>query len=168
MASKTIRVFCAVIAFTLAFVSDYANASDTGLERPSVLGIELLGRAGAYSIFFDRHVVESVALGVGFEYAATMSSGTSSLSAMVFPVYTNLYFAPGPSRAYATAGLNLVVGNYSSGSTNVNGSGLGSVTAGLGWEYRGSGGLLFRATGYVIAGSSVSPWLGLSFGAAMP
>ena len=142
-----------------------AMAGDTSLERPQSFLIEMGGRAGSFSLQYDFHVAEAVAFGAGLE---TLSNNGSAL--WIFPVFVNAYFAPGPHRPYFTAGVNFAAGSGSYTTTSYfNSTGVGSVNAGAGYEYRGSNGLLFRVTGYgLVAGSTVTPWAGVSIGAALP
>ncbi len=164
---KPQTVFWGVLITVLAtlFVSAGARAGDTALERPQSLLIELGGRAGLYSLQYDVHVASAVAIGGGVE-----NFGVTGSSVWMFPLYVNAYFAPGPHRPYFTGGVNIAAasGPYTT-TSYFNSTGVGSVSAGLGYEYRGSNGLLFRATAYgLVAGSTVTPWAGVSIGAALP
>lgn len=138
----------------------------TSTSRPNALSIELLGRGALYSIDYDRSVSSSVGLGFGFSYFGASDQGIT-FSAAVVPFYVNFYFAPGPSRVFISGGADFVyvsanVQDYLGFSaTGVLG------TAGVGYEYRGDGGFLFRLAPYVLIGAGgTQVWGGVSFGYA--
>ena len=145
----------------------------TAVTRPNALSGEVLGRAGLYSVNYDRSLGESFAVGAGlstwswsdFDYRGTVT---------ILPAYGNYYFSPGPKRGFITAGIDLAilsadertssVYNSNRSSSLIRGSGVAPV-AGGGYEFRGENGFLFRATGYVtLIQSTLIPWGGASFG----
>ncbi|MBY0471738.1 hypothetical protein K2X30_11280 [bacterium] len=141
---------------------------------PNVISIEALGRGGFYSINYDHSLGSTVSLGAGFSYLG-VGAGPGGMSLTMVPIYTNLYFNSSNHRFFFTGGVSMVfvgVGASSQSSTQPKASSSqeafgisttgGLPVVGLGYEYRGDGGFLFRLTPYM----SVFPWIGTSFGAA--
>jgi hypothetical protein len=129
------------------------------------VGIEILGRGIAYSLFWDRVLSDELVAGIGIGGVGIESpSGTSST---VVPVYFNYYFARQQGSLYATGGATLLTETVRGGSTTIGGVPVGSPvlpTAGLGYENRSDAGYLFRAAAYVFVGEKVVPWAGMTLG----
>jgi hypothetical protein len=147
-------------------------------ERPNALSLELLGRAGLYSIDYDYSVSDSVGVGVGLSYLAISTTTThtnpnfsyqnsGSASLIFVPLYANYYFSPNNHRGFLSAGAELVFGTATFNSNSYSGAGALAVLGG-GYEYRGDGGFLFRAAPYLFVGLSggVAISAGLSVGTA--
>lgn len=149
-------------------------------SRENVLSLEALGRAGWYSLNFDRLVTDYLAIGGGLAwYPSTWTIRSRAVA--VLPLYVNYYFGSNTGRFFTTAGVFIAFDNDNSGNSN---SGVGranyklhndegflgtavSVAIGGGYEYRGSDfGLLFRITPYILLERSIAPWIGLSVGYA--
>ncbi|MCC6277367.1 MAG: hypothetical protein IT289_05580 [Oligoflexia bacterium] len=143
--------------------TSYSDSSASG--RESAVSIELLGRAGRWSINYDHMVSEDIALGGGFSYVSA-SSGSSSASALIIPVYGNYYFKTNNHRPFATAGIDIVTATVSGSGFSGSASGVAAVLGG-GYEFRGDSGFLFRAAPYLlVGGGGVAFWAGFSFGYA--
>jgi|GEM_PF-3304992 len=140
-------------------------SSGSSLQNPNAISFELLGRGILYSFNYDRELSQNFALGAGYvSYSAT--SGSSSATLTVIPLYANWYFSPGPHRGFLTAGADLVMLSASLSGYQLGASGLAPI-AGGGYEYRGPGGFLFRGTGYLVVGTvSSTATIGLTFGYA--
>ncbi len=145
-------------------------------RNPNTLSVEVLGRGGLYSLNYDRSVSDSVSLGLGFSYLGAQA-GPGQASLVVVPLYTNLYLFTASHRLFLTGALDFI---HLSGSFNT--TSLGSEIPlspvdiagrasfvlpvfGGGYEFRGTGGLLFRLSAYFIPLSNV-PCIGCSFGGA--
>lgn len=133
-------------------------------ERINNFSIEGLGRAGLYSINYDRNITNDIAVGLGFS-SYSISLGSLSSSAVIIPLYANYYVTEGKnSRFYVTGGADLI---FTSGDFEadgiVEGSGLGFV-AGAGYEYKADSGFLFRIAPYFLVGNASGAWLGISLG----
>ncbi len=140
--------------------------ADTPEYRRNGMSLELLGRGLLYSFNYDYLISDSVALGAGVANYS-FSSGSSSASAWIIPIYANYYLTGGRHRWFATGGANLILASGSTGGDDrVTGSGVAGVVGG-GYEYRSDGGFLFRAAPYVFVGKASGAWLGVSFGYAI-
>lgn len=144
--------------------SSFARVNPNRNERINNFSIEGLGRAGLYSINYDRMVTDDIAVGLGFS-SYSISAGALSSSTVVIPLYANYYFTEGKnSRFYVTGGADLIFSSANfEGDGIVEGSGLGFV-GGAGWEYKSDGGFLFRVAPYFLVGKASGAWLGISLG----
>jgi hypothetical protein len=119
--------------------------------RRNAMSLELLGRGLLYSFNYDKMVTNDLALGAGVSHYG-FSSGTSSLSAWIIPVYANYYFTGGKNRWFATGGADVILSSGSAGDdAKVSGSGIAGVL-GAGFEHRGDNGFLFRVAPYALVG----------------
>ncbi len=167
MLSKKIGtwVATAIISVTV-FVSGTAHAEHTRVTNPSAIGLEILGRGPAYSIFFDRVLSDDLVAGLGY---GTASMDNVSATAQMIPAYFNYYLARDQASLYLTGGVTVVAnsGDVKGDKTSIAGLEIkdGVIpTVGLGYENRSDAGYLFRLAGYALIGGSVKPWVGLSFG----
>jgi hypothetical protein len=166
-------VTAALLALSAPARADWTHSPDDPYPQPrlTAMSVELLGRGGLYTLNVDHMLSDQFAVGVGFSYW-TLSDLFSTINVLIIPVYGNFYFNTGPHRAYLTGGLDIAY--VSASDTSGLGDGLGSITAsgvgvvlGGGYEFRGDGGFLFRASPYFVIGSGgVAVTGGLSFGYA--
>lgn len=160
----------------VAIVEEDSSPSDLG---KNVVAFELLGRGLLYGVSYDRMISENVALGMGY---SNWSAGSQDfrINFNIIPVYANYYFQPGSHRGYISGGAELISAKWDFDSsisttytdafgnkrTNAGAaSGVAPIVGG-GYEYRGDGGFLFRATGYLLVAAKTQPWFGLTFGGA--
>jgi hypothetical protein len=137
-----------------------AMAAPTRATYPTILGVEALGRAASYSFFADRMLDDDLGAGVGF------GGGPVPM----VPVYANYYLGSEQGSLYLTAAVSLVLdldsvrGRETSAGNWIISDNVIPVF-GVGYENRSDQGYLFRATGYAAyVGSSLKPWVGVSFG----
>ncbi len=138
--------------------------------------LEIMGRGGYYSLNFDRIIVPSVAIGVGFSYTPIADdSSNTKMPFYIVPIYSNAYLlgANGTHRGFVTLGVSLVRNtrpdrnNLSNSFFNPHASFSTPIIAGFGYEYRGWDCLLFRVTPYLIEyNSHLAVSLGASLGLA--
>lgn len=142
---------------------------------PSVIGVEALGRASSYSIFFERSLRDDLAVGVGFGTAAVKDTTTNAdrnSNAVIIPMYVNYYFMKQAGSPFLTGGLNLFPNSSSLKNSTAKLSDFELPDAviypvlGAGYEYRTDTQFLVRVTGYLLLGSSVQPWVGMAVGYA--
>lgn len=132
-------------------------------SRRHNISAEILGRGFLYSFNYDYMLTNDVALGAGLS-RYSVSSGDSSASAWVIPLYANYYFNEGKHRFFGTGGANLLLASGTIGDdSKVSGSGLAGVVGG-GYEFKADNGFLFRAAPYLFVGKASGAWLGLSLG----
>jgi hypothetical protein len=128
------------------------------------VGIELLGKALAYSFSYQRMLNNS--LGLEVAVGALGGGGSSTSSTLLFvPVSAKFYLIPKDGTLYLTGGAVLVSASTNSGPFDNATDFYGDV--GLGFEFRSTGGFLFRGTAYVLfANGGYFIWPGISFGYA--
>ena len=150
-------------------------SAHTRVSNPSAVSVEMLGRAMLYSVNFDQVVNDNIAVGAGIGNVSTNAHDTdrdTGNSATFIPAYMNYYFLQSAGSPFITGGVTLVLNHSSVKGTDTSTGTLqipnSSVmpTFGGGYENRGDNGFLFRVTGYIVAGKSLTPWLGFSFGYA--
>lgn len=146
------------------------------VRKPVAVSLELLGKAGLYSVNVDVTIARLFGIGGGFMYlpltfsgitfssSGVVSTGGTTIHAFILPVYGTFSPNEGTNRFQLLAGADLTLATTGS----VTGVGINPF-AGLGYEARTDIGFLFRATLYGIlgissAGVSFLPWIGLSFG----
>lgn len=175
--SRFTRSLLSVSALLLATLSFSASisAAHTRVTYPSVVSVEMLGRAMLWSINYDQVLNDNMSVGVGYGSVSTFLRGTdidSGRSATFIPAYMNYYFIQDGNSPFITAGVSLITNHASVKNYDTATGGLelpaSSVmpTFGGGFESRSDNQFLFRAAGYLIAGRRIAPWLGFSFGYA--
>jgi len=169
--------FSALLGSLLSIVvlTESAQAAEhTRVTYPSAIGVEVLGRAGLWSVFFDQVVSDELSVGVGYGGVPlqTLADADLGTSAKLLPVYGNYYFTRQAGSLFGTAGIDVVFNSADTRNAKANPSGAEFGTQsilpsiGLGYENRTDTGFLFRLTGYALIGHKVSPWVGVSFGYA--
>jgi len=129
------------------------------------VGIELLGKALAYSFSYQRMVSNSLGLEVGLGALGGGGSSSGNTTIVFVPVSAKVYLIPRDGTLYLTGGAVLVTASTSSGPFDTATNFYGDV--GLGFEFRSPGGFLFRGTAYVLfADGGYFIWPGISFGYA--
>ena len=101
---------------------------------------------------------------VGLQASLAALGGSAADATIVFiPLGGKLYFVPKDGSPFLTGGIVVLTGSADSGPIE-------SATygyAGLGFEFRSTGGFLFRGTAYgLIAGGQFFIWPGLHIGYA--
>jgi hypothetical protein len=170
-----------LVSFAACFIAFSAGASSTGgplsdhtrVTYPSAVSVEMLGRGMLYSVNFDQVMNDNIAAGVGFGSVSTNfhdSDVDAGETATFIPAYMNYYFQKSAGSPFVTGGVTLILNHAatkgldtSTGSLQIPSSSV-MPTFGAGYENRSDTGFLFRVTGYLIAGKSLTPWLGFSFG----
>lgn len=175
------RPLISFVAFiTLLFGSASASAAvggplsaHTRVTNPSAVYVEMLGRAMLYSFGFDQVVNDDIAVGVGLGTVSTNFHDTdrdTGETATFIPAYMNYYFQQKAGSPFVTGGVTMILNHASTKGTDTSTGSLqipsSSVmpTFGGGYENRGDNGFLFRVTGYLIAGKTLTPWIGFTFG----
>lgn len=142
----------------------YAPPSD----RLNAVSLEVGGRAGSYSVNYDRVLEDHLSAGLGvstFSISDNGGANSSSTQQIALPIYINAYSGWAQHRGYLTAGTNLSSTSYRPsgyGFSPSSGAGVYAIL-GAGYEYRGTKALLFRVAAYSLA-NRFSVWLGGSLG----
>ena len=165
--SERLTVIGTAMLLCAAMSQAQAQSAPKPLVRATMrndVGIELLGKAVVYSFSYQRMV--SNALGVEVAFGALGGSGSGSSTTILFvPVNARFYLIPKDGSLYLTGGAVLVSASTTSGPFDTATDFYGN--AGLGFEFRSTGGFLFRATAYgLFASGEYYIWPGLSFGYA--
>lgn len=176
----SVRTFAIVLFFGAGLGAAWAQEGDSApsaevlaFNKPNTLSVEALGRAGLWSLSYDRRITTALAFGIGISHlpiSGTQSGGeTFWISNFTIPVYGSLYVLGIPHQIFVTAGVNF--GLLSTGGAAITVSRWTNspiaLVAGLGYEYRPSEGPLVRVTPYIYfgpAGLSVNLGLALGFG----
>ena len=166
-----VTVLAALLAFTTAATAQEtsttvqkSSATATPALGKSAISAELLGRAAIYSFNYDYNFVPNVAAGAGIAFWS-QSSGKTSATLTLIPVYLNAYLLTGVHRPFATVGMTF--GNATISDSDSTSSGSGSLlTMGAGYEMRTEGGFLMRVAGYRLSNTygDSAFWPGISFG----
>ena len=130
------------------------------LFRRHVFSAELFGRGGPYSFNYDYAIAREVSTGIGFSLFPQNGHAVAT-----FPLYLNYYPVGIFHRLLLTGGATLVFGGGEWHSQLFRDNGVG-FPFGVGYEYRGRQGFLFRAVPYFYVGDVRGVWGGLSFGFA--
>lgn len=172
MMRSTIVFGLGLLLFSAAARADGAH---TRVTYPSAVSAEILGRSALYTIAFDQVVNDWIAAGVGIGTVSTVLPNTDTdagRTATFVPVYMNYYFMKEGGSPYVTGGVTLITNHSSVKGLETSTGGLEipsstiMPTFGGGYENRGDNGFLFRVTGYLLAGKSMTPWVGFTFGYA--
>lgn len=159
-------VWAAVLAVAVASQADAQGPRvTTRATMKNDVGIELLGRAVAYSFTYQRMITSSFALDVGLG-ALGGGGGGEDATIVFFPVGAKFYVIPRDGSLYLTGGAVVVTGTIDSGPFSDSATDAYSF-AGLGFEFRSSGGFLFRGTAYgLLGGGEWFIWPGITLGYA--
>jgi hypothetical protein len=151
-----------LIFVILAPLISRSDEDDIKIEHPNTASVELLGRAGLYSLDFDRLFTDTLALGLGLSIETAPNSGGQVT--WIVPLYLNYYFGNSKCRPYLTGGVNSG-GGYSTGlSGSIFTGTLAAAVLGGGYEWHLDNGLVLRAAPYLFWGSMVTAWFGISAG----
>jgi hypothetical protein len=138
--------------------------ANTRSRLKSDVGIELLGRAVVYSFNYQRMVSPSFGLDLGLGALGGGGSGSDGLLVLI-PFGARVYLIPKDGSLFLTGGGVIVSAAFDEGPFDSAADAYGYV--GLGFEFRSTGGFLFRGTAYgLIGGGGWFIWPGLTVGYA--
>lgn len=153
------------LALLVLLAVSAGQAQNSRKDHRNDVGIELLGKAALYSFEYQRLVTPSLGLEAGLGVIGSGGGGESATVIFV-PVGARFYMIPKDGSLFLTGGAVWVSGILDSGPFSDNASdayGFG----GLGFEYRATGGFLFRGSAYVLFGSGgYFIWPGITVGFA--
>ncbi len=156
--SKKTAILCTTLMLFSVLSKNSAQAQSRA-ELRNDAGLELLGKGVYYSFSYQRMVTPSVGLQAGL----AAWTGAFNPTVVFIPLGAKLYFTPKNGSPYLTGGIVGLTGSADSGPIETATYGY----AGLGFEYRSTGGFIFRFSSYgLIAGGQFFIWPGLHFGYA--
>ena len=159
MSKKTSNV-CTALTLFLVFSINSVLAQSSRDSLRSDFGVELLGKAALYSFSFQYMAMPELGLEVG---VSALGGSVTDGAVFFFPLGARIYPVPKNGSPFFTGGVVTVTADVDQGPVESATYGYG----GLGFEYRASGGFLFRGTAYgLIAGGEFLIWPGLSIGYA--
>ncbi|MCM2276991.1 MAG: hypothetical protein NDJ89_02825 [Oligoflexia bacterium] len=170
------------LALALLLNSSIPHALALGKEPPSPsqqssfapransIALEVLGRGILYSLNFNHAFAERFSGGFGLSYFSIPLKAGHSASIYLVPIYGNYYLLEGAHRPYVSLGATFALGvggiETRDGETTVQPP-LSAIAPHLsaGYEYRSSGGFLFRLAPYLYLMSDRTVFTGgISFG----
>ena len=162
--SRRILVSLAFVAACAASCLAPSRALSQELVRErlkSDVGIELLGKGVLYTFYYQYTPNKMIGLEAGLGLLGG-GSGDDNATIAFFPIGAKLYLIPKDGSLFLAGGVTIVTAGTDAGpfedSTHF---GYG----GLGFEYRGDSGILFRGTAYAfIGGDDFFIWPGLTIG----
>jgi len=166
MSRKLVSVI--LLVFLLPLFPDnsaVAEEHNSRLQFPNDFGIELAGKAFAYSFTYQRMMGGHLGLEGGIS-ALAVGDDDDNASVIFFPLGTKLYMLGKDGSPFLTGGAVLLTASADIGSDDATAS-TAYGYAGLGFEFRGDGGFVFRGTAYVMfPGGEFFIWPGLYVGYA--
>ncbi len=154
MSKKTV-ILCTTLMLFSVFSKNSAQAQGRA-ERRNDVGLELAGKAASYSFSYQRMVTPSVGLQAGL-------AAWNNPAVVFIPLGGKFYFVPKDASPFLTGGVVVATGSFDPGPIETDTFGY----VGFGFEYRSTGGFLFRGTAYgLIAGGEFFIWPGLHIGYA--
>jgi len=128
-----------LFAMLLAVVTT-AEAQPLSGDKPNVVSVELLGRAGVYSVNFERYLHPKIGVGAGVAYW-----GIGDGTLVVVPLYVAANPIGKTHSPYLAAGWTLgVFSDLFGTSRDLSSTGVGTLTAG--YQFRSSSGFILRPT----------------------
>ena len=157
MSKKTV-ILCTTLMLFSVFSKNSAQAQSRAELRNDV-GLELLGKGVYYSFSYQRMVTPSVGLQAGL----AAWNGVFNPTVVIIPLGGKFYFVPKDASPFLTGGVVVATGSFDPGPIETGTFGY----VGFGFEYRSTGGFLFRGTAYgLFADGEFVIWPGLHIGYA--
>jgi len=159
-------------AFLLAAASQAAAQAATA-PHPNTrstmrndVSLELLGKSALYTFAYQRMITPAFGLEVGVSALGGSTSSGGNSTVVFVPLGAKMYVIPKDGSLFLTGGINIVTATFSDGPFSDTGSGTFGY-AGLGFEFRSSGGFMIRGTAYgLFASGDYFIWPGLTVGYA--
>ena len=154
------RFVIAVAISMILFCSSNSPGQESKAELPNDMSIELLGRCLIYSFSYQRLVTQNL----GIELGASLLGGSDG-SIEFLSAGGRLYALRSNASPCISGGIVVVTTSTGSGPfSSDNSASYGYV--GPGFEYRSSGGFVFRGSVYFLVRDGFFVWPGLQFGIA--
>jgi hypothetical protein len=151
-----------VILSVVLFVSSLALTAQVRLTKPNDVSFELGGKCLLYSLSYQRAIGTNFALEASVAMLGATGDGDSA-SAFFAGGGARFYLLKKDATPYISGGFMYVTADTDAGPFDGEGGFYGYVSPGF--EYRSSGGFVFRGGIYVIIVSgNTAIWPGLSLG----
>ena len=161
---RIVRPLIVVILLLLSVST--ANAQTSSREARNLIGLELLGRAGIYSVNYERLIKPRVGFGLGVARWSTQGCffTCSKSNTVIVPLYVSWNPVGDTHSLYVAAGTTLKVSKVDrSRSTSYSADAIATAT--VGYQYRSSGGFLIRPTVSRVVGPDwTAIWPGVTMG----
>jgi len=138
-----------MVTVALPAFSTQLHAQSVGGVPRNLIGGELLGRAGLYSINYERLLTNRIAAGGGISVLSLSSSGlfspSRSTTTVILPAYVSWTPVGRTHSPYLSGGLTLLTHRtreFLLGNSEFNVGAFGTLTAG--YQYRSEGGIIIR------------------------
>ena len=165
MRHRLTLVAVAVLLCATPTQSQAQAARNSRATLPNDVSIELLGKALIYSFTYQRMVTPALGLEAGVG-ALGGGSSTENTTFFFFPVSAKFYPIPKDGSIFLTGGAVLLTAAADTGPFDETAADFYGQ-AGLGFEFRSTGGFLIRGTAYgLFGGGGYFIWPGLSVGYA--
>jgi hypothetical protein len=151
-----------VLAASTAHAEPAVTATATATAEPSNLFyVELLGKAGAYGVGYERHITERLSLGIAGSYAdlrgQQVSTATPYVHARLLGRTHTLFTELGAVFVHTRTPSPVPEWD---GMSDSGGGGFAAVGWQRDWKH-----VLVRASASVLVGEGrATPWLGVAFG----
>ena len=129
-------------------------------DKPNDFTLELGGRCIAYSLSYQRIFAEQI----GLEFGASILGGTDA-SVIFLSGGARFYLTKSTAAPYLTGGIVFITAQTSAGPFDASDSGV-YFYASPGFEYRSTGGFVFRAGVTFLIKEGFFVWPGITLGVA--
>lgn len=150
---------CLVLLITV-LLSTGSLLAQGRADKPNDFTLELGGRCIAYSLSYQRIFAEQI----GLEFGASILGGTDA-SVIFLSGGARFYLTKSTAAPYLTGGIVFITAQTSAGPFDASDSGV-YFYASPGFEYRSTGGFVFRAGVTFLIKEGFFVWPGITLGVA--
>ena len=160
---RILRMLACAAALACVATAPAAAQSLVREKLPNDIGFELLGKALAYSFYYQRTVTPYIGLEGGFGALGGGSDGDHT-TVLFVPLGARLYAIPKNGTFFVSGGAVFLNASTDSGPFDDSVSNTFGYV-GPGFEFRAESGFLFRGTAYALVhGDGFFIWPGLTLG----
>ena len=146
-------------------LSSVALSAQTRMEKPNDFTLGLGGQCLLYNLAYQRNLSPNFALDIGVSYLGAGASLDESVSVFFLSGGARFYLLKKNTSPYLSGGVVWVSADTDAGPFDGEGNFYGYVSPGF--EYRASGGFVFRGGVYfLIIKGAFAVWPGISLGVA--
>jgi len=146
-------------------LSSVALSAQTRMEKPNDFTLGLGGQCLLYNLAYQRNLSPNFALDIGVSYLGAGASLDESVSVFFLSGGARFYLLKKNTSPYLSGGVVWISADTDAGPFDGEGNLYGYISPGF--EYRSSGGFVFRGGVYfLIIEGSFAVWPGISLGVA--